>query len=1028
MRPWEAGPGSMEARTAAASSASEHGERHVGSLIPYARPRVANACDVCKRRKVKCNGGKPCSYCLSRKLPSLCVYSPPRQRRPRASRLSGIQGGVQEEPSQTSRGARSSSRGIEDGAPHSAASPQPSISPSRGHAGAAHSAPVGSPHARTSSRSSRKESPPLVTKESQTPSRRSLPGAARGARGVGEGSRSGQSRPQSQQGPQRNQHDAAHQRGQEQEQEQEEEEEQEPQPQQPDAGSGPGPGPGAEAHNEETEVPREGRLLVDPQGKLIFIGDCAPLSFFRTVQRLITSRIDPDAFAPENSGYSALENNNASYHPRTSGGAVFPGGGGNGGGYGGLGYSGGDGRSGRFGPGPPLVQMSTIEPAVTAYFQSTTGLIDIFDDDQAQQPRQLIEDITSWAAQLRGGGGGGGGGVPPGGDATSALFYLVLAIGLLFQKNSTNSTNTKSSSSPSEVGSSFSESESIAQAYFDHARDLAFANLTGNLGLASVQSFILITLYMLGACQINGAFIFFGIAARSAFSIGIHRTEVNARFSPEIHRQRDRLWKSLRVVDLFLSTSMGRPPATSDVDCTVLYHDVDGEGREQTDPEAGGDCLLNGSAQIFLIIEGIVLEVYSRRKISPQLTEGISRELREWSARWLQRLKRVIEERRPSPRQTPLPSDQQGGLTAAGAMANGACQVLASYYYAVILVSRPFLMVELRRRLAEGYPTEAFTAKDGLVTSGKSKLADACIDAASLMVDPIQDLIQRGLMTRRAPVIVSWLFASSLVLGLGLLGGFGRIIEKYCRASIAALEYFAEADAHAVQYSLIAKSLLNTALAYLEKREMQDRLRRTESSSQLFGLIPRGDSGDDTTHDNNNNHNTTTNDHEDPNPSNSHQHQHDQQSHYQRSIQHTNPSVGGHFAGGIHGSIRGGGSTHPQQQQQQPKPLSYPIGTTHHHNYHHHHHHHTPPTSSFFSPSRFNNTNNNMNHNHFDFVGHGHESTATTFLGMTESLPRTPEFSIMGGSLDSDADQTFGAMNLFPLLETDGHIDLAYYF
>lgn len=279
----------------------------------------------------------------------------------------------------------------------------------------------------------------------------------------------------------------------------------------------------------------------------------------------------------------------------------------------------------------------------------------------------------------------------------------------------------------------------------------------------------------------------------------------------------------------------------------------------------------------------------------------------------------------------------------------------------------------------------------------------------------------------------SWLFASSLVLGLGLLGGFGRIIEKYCRASIAALEYFAEADAHAVQYSLIAKSLLNTALAYLEKREMQDRLRRTESSSQLFGLIPRGDSGDETTNDDNHNHNTTNNnDHEDPNTSNSYQqqHQHDQQPHYQRSIQHTNPSVGGQF-GGIPGSLRGGGSTHKQQQA---KPSSYPPHHNSHHNhnhhnhhhnsYHHHHHHahahaHTP--SSSFWGNRF----NNMNHD-FDFVGH--ESTATTFLGMTESLPRTPEFSIMGGSLDSDADQMFGALNLFPLLETDGHIDLANYF
>ncbi|KAJ4399349.1 hypothetical protein N0V85_006050 [Neurospora sp. IMI 360204] len=930
----------MEAR---AVSGGGHGH---GLIPPSPRsPRVANACDVCKRRKVKCNGKMPCSYCE-----------------------------LEQKKQQTDATGRDNKR--------------------------------------------------ITTSKSEVSTR---------------GSHWQRQRRRRVEGHRRNQDDAQQQE-QEQEQLQDEPgEEQEP-PQEP--GPGPNPSPRAEAHNEETEVPREGRLLVDPQGKLIFIGDCAPLSFFRTVQRLITSRIDPDAFTPENSGYSALENN-ASYHARASAaGGVFPGGG-----YGGFGY-GGDGRSGGFGPGPPPVQTSIIESAVTAYFQSTAGLIDIF-DDQAQQPRQLIEDITSWAVQLRRSrttgtgaetgaseegtlfmGAGGGGGVPPGGDATSAVFYLVLAIGLLFQKNNTN-THTKSSPSPSEPSevpeSDFSESESAAQSYFDHARDLAFAHLTGNLGLASVQSFMLITLYMLGACQINGAFIFFGIAARSAFSIGIHRTEVNSRFSPEIHRQRDRLWKSLRVVDLFLSTSMGRPPATSDVDCTVLYHAVDGEGREQTDPDSSGRYLLNGSAQIFLIIEGIVLEVYSRRKISPQLTEGISRELREWSARWLQRLNRVIEERsRLSPRQTPLPTaDQRGGLTAAETMVNGACQVLASYYYAVILVSRPFLMVELRRRLAEGYPAEAFTARDGLVTSGKSKLADACIDSASLMVDPIQDLIQRGLMARRAPVIVSWLFASSLVLGLGLLGGFGRIIEKYCRASIAALEYFAEADAHAVQYSLIAKSLLNTALAHLEKREMQDRLRRTESSSQLFGLIPRGDSGDETTHDDNNHNTNNNNDHEDPSTSNSYQqqqHQHDQQSHYQRSIQHTNPSVGGQL-GGIHGSIRGGGSTHTQQQ---PTPSSYPPHHNSHHNHHHHHHHHAhahahTPSSSFWG-DRF---NNNMNHD-LDFVGH--ESTATTFLGMTESLPRTPEFSIMGGSLDSDADQMFGALNLFPLLETDGHIDLANYF
>lgn len=92
----------------------------------------------------------------------------------------------------------------------------------------------------------------------------------------------------------------------------------------------------------------------------------------------------------------------------------------------------------------------------------------------------------------------------------------------------------------------------------------------------------------------------------------------------------------------------------------------------------------------------------------------------------------------------------------------------------------------------------------------------------------------------------SWLFASSLVLGIGLLGGFGRILEKYTRMSIHALDHCSKHDTHARQYSLIAQSLLTAALEYLEKRELAERQRRTENSSQLFGLIP-SEAGTDST-------------------------------------------------------------------------------------------------------------------------------------------------------------------------------------
>ncbi|EFQ36686.1 fungal specific transcription factor domain-containing protein [Colletotrichum graminicola M1.001] len=672
----------------------------------YVRTRVANACDSCKARKVKCDGKLPCGYCLRRHRPSTCRYSPQQRRRAPAP---------------------------------TPGTPSPSVH-ARVHDGQNYQA---------ESRQSGSTNDLLA--------------------------------------------------------------------------------------EEETEVPREARLLCDAQGKLIFIGDCAPLSFFQTVRQLVNTRVDPQVFAHQSE--------NPPFRPPAH-------------------YSGSD---------EPGLHLATIPEAISTYHAVTSGLVDLFNH------AHFVNELGSWAQQthrLQ--------------DASSATFYLVLAIG--YQ----------------------SSDEDRASSYFEFARNIALTNLSGNINIPTIQSFILVTLYMLGSCQMNGAFLFFGIAVRAAYSVGIHRTEINSRFGPEVHRQRDRLWKSLRVLDLFLSTSMGRPPATSDVDCTVLYRAINDNGYETFD-------LLNASAQIFLITEGIVVEVYSRRKVSYQLTEGISRQLRDWSMRWLQRLKDAVS--------ISSTEDDLSKIT-------GACQVLCSYYYAVILVSRPFLMYELHKRLADN-SAGGFIGKTGIV-SGKSKLADACIDAASFMVDTLVNLTEREYLNGHMPLIVSWLFASSLILGVGLLGSFGRILEKYTRNSIMVLEHFAKSDAHASQYSLIAKSLLNAALDYLEKKELQERTQRTESSSQLFGLVPR-----DNAEANRDAHPTTKD--------------------------HVTPTSAG-------------------------KTLS-------------------AKSNGFFS----------------GFLGLDSSSFAdldASFLGLSASLPQTPDLSALAGRND---DHSFSDLNLFQLLDGDGHIDLGPY-
>lgn len=151
------------------------------------------------------------------------------------------------------------------------------------------------------------------------------------------------------------------------------------------------------------------------------------------------------------------------------------------------------------------------------------------------------------------------------------------------------------------------------------------------------------------------------------------------------------------------------------------------------------------------------------------------------------------------------------------------------------------------------------------------------------------------------------------------------------------LEHFAKKDAHASQYSLIAKSLLNAALDYLEKKELQERLERTESSSQLFGLVPRDAiDANQTAQSSPNDHNAST-------------------------------------------------STN--------RPLA--TKATNH-------------VSSFLgldSPS------------FADVDG--------SFLNLSSSLPRTPDLLMLDGR--SDVDHGFGDLNLFQLLDGDGHIDLGPY-
>lgn len=132
----------------------------------------------------------------------------------------------------------------------------------------------------------------------------------------------------------------------------------------------------------DTVVPLAAQLLRDAEGKVVFIGDCAPLSFLRAVRQLVTPDIDPDG------GFSR-----ACQASQTSD-LVRPG------------EEIDDDRPW------PQVDLNALHSWIDNYSSATSGLVDIFDI------QTISADIQAWARR-------GAGGT----DLTAAVHYLVLAIG-----------------------------------------------------------------------------------------------------------------------------------------------------------------------------------------------------------------------------------------------------------------------------------------------------------------------------------------------------------------------------------------------------------------------------------------------------------------------------------------------------------------------------------------------------------------------------------------------------------------------
>lgn len=92
--------------------------------------------------------------------------------------------------------------------------------------------------------------------------------------------------------------------------------------------------------------------------------------------------------------------------------------------------------------------------------------------------------------------------------------YLMIAIGA--QSQGTNASDTQR-----------------AKKYFTQAQKMAFIDMLQDPSLNMVKIFLLMAMYMLGACRRNTAFMYIGIASKAATILGLHVPYQNVRASGE---------------------------------------------------------------------------------------------------------------------------------------------------------------------------------------------------------------------------------------------------------------------------------------------------------------------------------------------------------------------------------------------------------------------------------------------------------------------------------------------------------------
>lgn len=482
----------------------------------------------------------------------------------------------------------------------------------------------------------------------------------------------------------------------------------------------------------------------------MFIGDSANLSFLQIIRRIVSKRLGSCHFVDDPLRYQMVE----ASPPEPDRGLhnIYD-------------------RSAGAAPSRPSIHEA--EYLLRRYLLAGSCVLDLYDE------ADLLPHLREWSQN---------------GDSHSSiapLLYLVMAVG---------------------AQNSHDDQDDKAAAWFAHGRRLATEYYTDDPSLSTVRAFSLITFYLLNAARRNAAFMSLGIAVRAAYALGLHRREVASTCSESEYEARERLWKVIRILDLFMSASLGRPPATSETRNT----EPDNSHRYST------------SLDLCVVFEKLLIDVYSARMVSTDAIANIGGHHRRWAARFHLGLEtdRVPQHGVPGNPDTPTV---------------GMVHVKEAYYWTIMLLTRPFL-TESIQLFSESTASAPWSTSQGLeactTASSNSVLVYACVNSAIRTVELLTPLLNFADTPKRLPVVINCAFISGLVLGLACFGDLDTVIPL--QAHLGSIQKFLahfSCDPVAVRNASIIGHLEDACTAYIKQRSGERFDRQSAAVRSMFGQL-----------------------------------------------------------------------------------------------------------------------------------------------------------------------------------------------